>query len=356
MYQFYFIVYKLLKSSNKLNLLSNTSVIISTVIASAILPLIFAIERGYENNILSRIIDFDGYARIYNEQTLSLTFSDNNYLFIEDNYVINNSNNSEAITFTAIKNFDQYFSNNFIIMNDLNKEGTYIGADLFKKLFLNNNLIQTFIFSKEGDIYPLKIKGIFKTNIPLYDKYMIISDISYYSKITNNQDVIVDGYIIKNKSDSFKLKSNTILYNEKYHEFISWLNSYKMPIYILVLFILIVMLINNSSSFYIDINNAKRDFLIYKTLGLSNLQIHIIYISKYVFLTTFSCIIGTIIYFLFFYIQTNFNIIKLSSEIYYSDTLLLFNSYKYCLYIPTILIIHSIYLYYRTKKDFYNVL
>ena len=48
---------------------------------SAILQLIFAIERGYENKILSRIIDFDGYARIYNEQTLSSTFSDKNYLY-----------------------------------------------------------------------------------------------------------------------------------------------------------------------------------------------------------------------------------------------------------------------------------
>ena len=58
-------------------------------------------------------------------------------------------------------------------------------------------------------------------------------------------------------------------YKDRYYDFIKWLESYSLPIYLLLLFIIIICIINNDFCFNIDIFNRKKDTQIMYALGIS---------------------------------------------------------------------------------------
>ena len=66
MYKYYFILSKLLKFNYKsLKSIVNLSIITSTFICVILIPISLSAINGFEENIISKIISFDGYARVY---------------------------------------------------------------------------------------------------------------------------------------------------------------------------------------------------------------------------------------------------------------------------------------------------
>ena len=90
MYKYYFILCRLLLI-NKFSLKSlvNISIILSVSISSFIIPLTLSISNGFKSNIEDKIVQFDGYARVYSKD-----ISTNNWDYILKHH------NEYAIPFT----------------------------------------------------------------------------------------------------------------------------------------------------------------------------------------------------------------------------------------------------------------
>ena len=74
---YYFILSKIFKLNYKsLKSIINLSIIISTFICIVLFPITLSVLNGFEENITSKIISFDGYARVYLDELNPQTYYD----------------------------------------------------------------------------------------------------------------------------------------------------------------------------------------------------------------------------------------------------------------------------------------
>ena len=352
MYKYYFILSRLL-SINKFSLKSllNISIVLSVILSSIIVPLTLSISDGFKSNIINKIIKFDGYARLYNKD---LNISEHEYLigkydtsiipFSEKEAIIRANNISEGITYLELKSIN--YLNDFIIKSNNKNSGIYIGLQLSEKLFQDNNSLDenVFIIHDSNEIYKTNIAGIFKTGIPLYDKHMIIE---------LNTGIKYDGFII-NKNDYIDINNDFYIpvhtYKDRYYDFIKWLDSYNLPINLLLFFIIVICIVNNSFCFNIDLINRENDIALINTLGIDKKSIFNILWLKYSILNFIGIFIGSISCFFLMLVEYNFNLIKLPEDIYFTSNLpISFNIINF-LVVPGILLLNIIYKRIRLKR------
>lgn len=352
MYKYYFILSRLL-SINKFSLKSllNISIVLSVILSSIIVPLTLSISDGFKSNIINKIIKFDGYARLYNKD---LNISEHEYLigkydtsiipFSEKEAIIRVNNISEGITYLELKSIN--YLNDFIIKSNNKNSGIYIGLQLSENLFPNNNSLDenVFIIHGSNEIYKTNIAGIFKTGIPLYDKHMIIE---------LNTSIKHDGFII-NKNDYIDINNDFYIpahtYKDRYYDFIKWLDSYNLPINLLLFFIIVICIVNNSFCFNIDLINRENDIALINTLGIDKKSIFNILWLKYSILNFIGIFIGSISCFFLMLVEYNFNLIKLPEDIYFTSNLpISFNIINF-LVVPGILLLNIIYKRIRLKR------
>ena len=77
MYKYYFILSKIFKVNYKtLKSIVNLSIITSIFICIILIPISLSVINGFEENITSKIISFDGYARVYLDELSPQTYYD----------------------------------------------------------------------------------------------------------------------------------------------------------------------------------------------------------------------------------------------------------------------------------------
>ena len=345
MYKYYFILCRLLSISKfSLKSLLNISIVLSVILSSMIVPLTLSISDGFKSNVVSKIIKFDGYARLYNKD---LNILEHEHLiekyyasiipFSEKEAIIRANNISEGITHLELKNINHL--NDFIIKSNNKNSGIYIGLQLSKKLFPDNNSLDgdVFIIHDSNEIYKTNIAGIFKTGIPLYDKHMIIE---------LNTSIKHDGFII-NKNDYIDINNDFYIhahtYKDRYYDFIKWLDSYSLPINLLLFFIIIICLVNNSFCFNMDLINRQTDVEIIHTLGFNKKSIFNLLWLKYCILNIVGILIGSIGCFCLLLLEYNFNFIELPEDIYFTSKIpITFNVINF-LVVPMVLLLNIFY-------------
>ena len=103
----------------------------------------------------------------------------------------------------------------------------------------------------------ISINGVFDTGVNFFDRHFVLSninDISFYD--ANDLEYIISENHYRNLNQTFKDK--IITYEERYFDFLKWLHSFDLPIYILLMSLILVSLINNSFCFKIEILSRKK--------------------------------------------------------------------------------------------------
>ena len=358
MYKYYFLLSRLLLNKTfSLKLFLNVSIIISVTVCSLVIPLTLSISNGFKANVENKIVNFDGFARIYNDD---LNQKEKKYLldnystsinsFSEKELIVRNNNISEGVTYAEIANINHL--NEFLIhsYNDTDS-GIYIGLQLHDKLFPYNESSNKslFLIQDSENIYKKKVGGIFETGISLYDKHTIIE---------KNNNINPQGFIL-NKQDYINITNTLNIYGftfkERYYTFIKWLDSYSLPINLLLFFIVLISLLNNSFCFNMDVINRQNDIKILYTLGFSKKSILELLFLKYSILNVFGFFIGSICCFLFLTIESNYKFIKLPGNIYFSSSLPISLKLINFLYVPCLLLINIIYKRIRLRRQLYEI-
>ena len=132
-------------------------------------------------------------------------------------------------------------------------------------------------------------------------------------------------------------------YKDRYYDFLKWLDSYDLPIFILLFFIVIVGLINNKFCYTIDITNRKVDSFIFHDLGLSYREISYLYWYKFLILNLIGIVLGSIISLLLLYLESKFHFIEIPSEIYFTSSVPIAFKIQNFIYVPLIILLQNFY-------------
>ena len=356
MYTYYFILLKLLRPDyNTLKSIVNLSIIVSTFIAVLLIPLSLSIINGFEENITSKIISFDGYARIYLNELNPHQYNKIAHIpsitkFHEEEALIKTNYGVEAVTVTSYLGSDHHNLEKNLLFNLQNEEkiedGIFIGYSLDKKLFpVTSDTLKkkVILINSDNNIEEVEILGIFQTHVPLYDEHFVLSDMKSYS----TTGFIVDENMYNTLNPDIKAFFYT--YNERYYDFLKWLNSYDLPIFILLSSVIFIAILNNIFCFNIDLANRRNDSYIFNFLGLSSKKIYLIYFYKYILLNILGIAFGSIAAILLIYIQINYNLVKIPEGIYFSSSIPLSLNIKYFLYVPLVFIFQFLYLFLKKR-------
>jgi len=353
MYKYYFILSKLLKFNYKsLKSIVNLSIITSTFLCVVLIPISLSVINGFEENIVSKIISFDGYARAYlDELNLEQSHKIENIpsivKFHESDGLIKTNRGSEVVTiFSYLDSYHPLY--NVIHINEKNNKGVFIGQSLHDKLFSSvsdTSQKKVILINSDNTIQHIEVSGIFQTHVPLYDEHFVLSNIKDYSAT----GFITDKKIYDTLNSDIKPFFYT--YNERYYDFLKWLSSYDLPIFILLSSIILIAVVNNIFCFNIDLTNRKSDSYIFNLLGLSSKQIHLIYFYKYTLVTFLGIFLGSITTIILLYIQLNYNLIKIPDGIYFTSSVPLAAKVEYFIYVPIIFILQSLYFFICNRRD-----
>ena len=357
MYKYYFILSNLLRFNYKnLKSIVNLSILVSTFFCVILVPISLSVINGFEKNILSKIISFDGYARVYLDEINSTQYNKIENIpsitkFYENEGLIKTSKGSEVVTiFSSLDSYPPLYD--MLGIEEKNNQGIFIGQSLYDKLFsINSHTLQkkVILINSDNNIQHIEVLGIFQTHVPLYDEHFVLSNMKGYS---------ATGFIAdKGTYDalSSNIKPLFYTYNERYYDFLKWLTSYDLPIFILLSSILFIGLVNNIFCFKIDLTNRKTDTYIFNLLGLPSKQVYLIYFYKYALIIFLGIFFGSIASIFLIYLQLNYNFIKIPEGIYFTSSIPLSVKLEYFIYTPIIFLFQSFYLFIENKRNF-NVL
>ena len=346
---------------SKSSTLTNLSIIFSTSICLLCIIITLSVSDGFKANIIKKIIEMDGIGHIYpynrsfsiDDQLIKL-FEDkgSEYLFypyMQTYSILKYNNISEGINLVSLYKKDKF--KKYIVEKFYDKEdGIYIGNKLANKLNISKktNVLTVFVNeNKERYVKNLPIKGIYSTNIPSYDDYIVFSDYS----LEDNKEIFnlntINEYIVFSKNDNLKLLDSDEKYffaswEDRNYEFVNWLHSYDIPIKILLIFLILVALINNLSMFNLDIINRRKEIELFDSFGLSRKSILFLFLIKVFILTLLGIIIANLVSFIFIKVQYQYNFISIPPGIYFTNFLPVVNRIENYLYPSIVILVFSL--------------
>ena len=346
---------------SKSSTLTNLSIIFSTSICLLCIIITLSVSDGFKANIIKKIIEMDGIGHIYpynrsfsiDDQLIKL-FEDkgSEYLFypyMETYSILKYNNISEGINLVSLYKKDKF--KKYIVEKFYDKEdGIYIGNKLADKLNISKktNVLTVFVNeNKERYVKNLPIKGIYSTNIPSYDDYIVFSDYS----LEDNKEIFnlntINEYIVFSKNDNLKLLDSDEKYffaswKDRNYEFVNWLHSYDIPIKILLIFLILVALINNLSMFNLDIINRRKEIELFDSFGLSRKSILFLFLIKVFILTLLGIIIANLVSFIFIKVQYQYNFISIPPGIYFTNFPPVVNHIENYLYPSIVILLFSL--------------
>ena len=311
------------------------------------------ILNGFENVISRKITNFDGHIQIkhFLNKPISQDFSlfdslkseFNNQLFV-DRYlqkpaVIRVGNANEGIMMLGLEKKNHFPFEQISIIGDsrLSENKIIIGKDLAKKMGLNigSNIaimdIAT-IDNRKNTIAQFTIAGLYSSGMKDFDDSMLFVDLDRlqaFSKLEN----FISGLIIRlenikdinivNKYLNRKLEYpyDHITWKDKNSALYKWMKVQRLPILIifgLIAFVGIVNIISATAMIIIDKTNQIGLLL---SLGMKKFDIRRIFLFHGIFVGSLGAFLGVIISLVLAFLQNNFKIISISSDVYFMDYL-----------------------------------
>jgi len=362
----FFFVKKYIFSKKDTNMFSLISAITIAGIAIGVAALIIALSilKGFEKTLTSKVIGFNSHIQI--------TAFGGNLLpdYTHTLPLIKQKIDGEYVRISP------YLANLAIISKGLAKEGVNIKGGLpellsdelkkdivagsfdlspstdgsLEKIIIGKKLANR-LFVKPGDkitIFALKnnsvptpdnppnieqytISGIFESGMSEFDDLYAYVNLPAAQSLFASGDNI-NGYDIKlkdiTKTDSLaSLLEDNLRYPhyvktiyQSYRNIFTWIELQKKPIPIILGLIIVVAVFNIIGTILIIVLEKTNAIGVLKSLGSSNKQIVSIFLLQGMFLSFIGVICGNILAFLLMFVQLEFNIISLPSDIYLMST------------------------------------
>ena len=359
---YYFIIYRLIKKDLlSFESLFTLSILTSTFLCVFVTSITLSITNGFKDNITSKIIKFDGFARLNlnslsNQELEKLKIS--NYQDLESlyssQYIIKSKDDSELINFYATDKILDKIDNLTIYNDSISNNGVFIGSKLNDKLFPNGlkSTSSALLINKENIPHDMiSINGVFDTGVNFFDRHFVLSNLNNISfHDANDLEYIISENHYRNLNQTFKDK--IITYEERYFDFLKWLDSFDLPIYILLMSLILVSLINNSFCFKIEILSRKKNHLIMNSLGLSNSKISLIYSLKLLTLNLIGVLLGILFSVFILIFESKMNFIQLPVDIYFTSIIPINFNYTNFIIAPLIILLQSLYFIFYKKINY----
>ena len=334
--------------------------ILGLAIGIASLIIISCISRGFSDIVNFKLSGIDGHIRIgsYMSDRISMSKIANldssiyqisedvkaTTPYIEKHALVRNDSFTEGIIVygvpdSALVNIFQLnqFTSSTPRFN--NKKSIIVGSKLAKSLnvkvgdkimMLNvEKIAQEQILQAQN----LTVVNIFQTDFPEYD--LLLGFIPIQTADTFfEMDNAVSGLIVNVDKPEYveltdlKLAEEAGLYpymtttwKERHSGLLEWLTIYDIPIKLIMIFITAVGIFNIAASLWMIIIEKTRDFGIMKSMGLSANKIKQIIIKEGVYIGLSGAFGGIVLSVVILYLQSTYQFIKLSNDIYFMDYL-----------------------------------
>lgn len=336
--------------------------IAATTISVAAMIISLSFINGFQQVIAEKIFGFWGHIKVQHFEPIKTTIAEETPLKRDSTIekTLSSRPNIESVSIYATKSAilsangtiegvmmkgvsaDYPFSriNNFLIRGkwpdfaDTNyaKEiviSSYLANQL--QIDTNSNLLIYFI---QADGSPprtrkLRVSGIFKTGIDIYDKLYAIGDIRLIQRLNTWTNKQIGGYEIslKNHQEIDSTSSqiyaklpngmNSLTLKELSPEIFDWLKLQETNKYILITIMVIVAMINLITCLIIMVLERTNMITLLKSLGAKNDIIQKIFITYGVWICGIGITIGTALGLGICYLQDLTGFIKLNEEAYY---------------------------------------
>ena len=358
---------------SKLSLYLNNFSVFITVLSIIFIVLIISVNDGFKLVVNSSLINFNAKYKITNDYNQKLT--DNDFDIISSDLkdkalisklssrklIVKNRNFSEPVNIIAFSDYNSLVSKieDSLVSGAMSNDKIIIGQILSERLNVDvgSQLIVIDVDSssiKEVDM--ITVGGVFNTNIPDYDRYLVYGNRALFRKfIDNDYDYFLTNYNIEN-SKTIKSQYNVSSIYDLNINLFNWLSSYDTPIKMLIIFILIICIFNILQNNFLYISSQRKNLYLLKTMGLSNLYIYLMIVLRSLFSLSISCLFGFTISYFILIIESNMNFIKLPKYVYFTNILPVSIDYTLIFYIfplmSILLFIISIFFYFNFIKRY----
>ncbi len=349
------------------------------MVGSAALILVLSVFNGFEDLVLNMYNSFDPHIKIQTtqgkvferepiEKKLSTYDQIEENIFVLEEKVLLNYNDKEfiAIAKGVSDNYEKAIHFDSLIvegrglsssdMDNVAVMGSGIAYYLSMGLGSVFENIQLYIPKREEktllniqkafeqhNIVPV---GIFNIQNEIDSEYFI-TPLSFLQKISNRENRISSVEIkLKNPKEMYdfqqllknSLGNNYLIQNrfEQQQFLYKILNSEKLAVFIIFLFIILIATFNIIGSLTMLILDKRKDIFTLKSLGLNNIQIQKIFFKKNMFTILFGVLIGLLMGLSIAFAQQNFGLISLGDgnfvvdsfpvSIRFSDVILVFST------------------------------
>ena len=353
---------------SKLSLYLNNFSVFITILSIIFIVLIISVNDGFKLVVNNSLINFNAKYKITNDYNQKLTDNDFDIILSDlkdkalisklssKKLIVKNRNFSEPVNIIAFSDYNSLVSKieDSLVSGTMSNDKIIIGQILSERLNVDvgSQLIVIDVDSssiKEVDM--ITVGGVFNTNIPDYDRYLVYGNRALFRKfIDNDYDYFLTNYNIENNKTIKSQYNVNSIYDLNINLF-NWLRSYDTPIKMLIIFILIICIFNILQNNFLYISSQRKNLYLLKTMGLSNLYIYLMILLRSFFSLSISCLFGFTISYFILIIESNMNFIKLPKYVYFTNILPVSIDYTLIFYIfplmSILLFIISIFFYFN---------
>ncbi len=356
----FFLLKKLIKSSKRNSFFSliNWITFSSIGIGVAVLILALQILNGFQKNIEKLSHSFDSDIKIvgFSNKPLIIDEKINNiildemkngiseYEFLISQYAVAKSDEfTDGALVVGLPHKTTWKSiSRFLIVGKMPASSNEIvlGCELANKLQLSiGNTLTIFALSNENsafteilpNIEQFKVSGIIKSGMYFYDSELALTSVDVAKNLFSFPENHFSGINIYLNDYSKTAKISKNLKNklpypfwirnieEIHRNIFVWLELQKVPIPIVLTAILLVSSFNIIGSLLIIILRKRNAIGILLSLGMKKSDINKVFILQGIFITFISTILGILIAITLTFLQNQFEIINLPSEIYFIE-------------------------------------
>jgi len=360
----FFIAYRHLISKNNLKFVSivNYLSILGLAIGISVLIITIGVLNGFENEVKTKIISFDGHIRVkgYFNNPIPQDSNQLDFIIKKNPEIINKleyinqtatarfRNKTEPIfieAFNSIEGKIFFGSNKNIILGEFNLEkkrnskGIVIGKVLFDNLNIEIGekitLMDLTSLGNPGNaprILQFELRGVYETGLTEYDESIVYIDLIDAQNLFR-YDNLITGYLISvdktvntnkigkifNNELNYPLSSNTYL--ERHSNLFTWLSLQKYPIIVVFAMIALVGILNISSSLTMIVMEKTKSIGILRAMGFSEQKISSLFFIEGTIIGVLGVFFGSIIALTLSFIQIKYNILTIPQEVYFMDSL-----------------------------------
>ncbi len=371
----YFIARRHLLGHHKIGYISFISIfsVIGLAVGVAALILTISILNGFENELKSKLIDFDSHIRLnlhYQDSMDSTkaieeklhTIPEIEHLvpYIHRHVMIRNKNYTDGVIIEGIPENDLGSSLNvsrFIKQGKLEfttengKDGIVLGEKLAEKLNLKLG-DKVYLFQLHGTkgigsrpkIGIFIVTGLYNSGISDYDDIFVYTGITAAQNLFNIKNSFSGFQImLHNPADADRVSDeidellgfpyNAMSWNHLHANLFEWLRVQRFPVILIFGLITVVAVFNIVSSLMMIVIEKTKDIGILKSFGTSNGKITKIFLYESTIIGFVGVLLGFTLALIIAWLQNSYSIISIPEDVYFMNKLPVLLDWRNFLYI-----------------------